>query len=219
MYFHAGMVPPAVLVWYYHPTMSTTSKQTWVMWCCSSSVSTERSIGLIKTRIWCRNTSSSLSFCLTDMQSLLPSSFESSGHVFLAPRWPFLSLLMSLLCKTKLLTCSIVSAGNTASVCSSLTTTLSFCRTFSPSCWTSPLNLMSVSASAGLSGCYCCCCRHTREMVSSAVSFVAGDQGLIHNLILDSRIIGQLASRVWKNRDLNAWVSLLLRYTLCKNKL
>lgn len=23
-----------------------------------------------------------------DMQSLLPSSFESSGHVFLAPRWP-----------------------------------------------------------------------------------------------------------------------------------
>ena len=30
------------------------------------------------------------------------------------------------------------------------------------------------------------------------------DQGLIHNLILDSRIIGQLASRVWKNKDLNS---------------
>lgn len=24
--------------------------------------------------------------CITDMQSLLPSSFESAGHVFLAPR-------------------------------------------------------------------------------------------------------------------------------------
>uniref|UniRef100_A0A8D3D565 VWFA domain-containing protein n=1 Tax=Scophthalmus maximus TaxID=52904 RepID=A0A8D3D565_SCOMX len=31
------------------------------------------------------------------------------------------------------------------------------------------------------------------------------DQGLIHNLILDSRIIGQLASRVWKNKDLNSY--------------
>lgn len=36
-----GMSPPAVLVWYYPPTMSTSSRQTWVMWCCSSSVSTE----------------------------------------------------------------------------------------------------------------------------------------------------------------------------------
>lgn len=27
------------------------------------------------------------SLSVTDMQSLLPSSFESSGHVFLAPRW------------------------------------------------------------------------------------------------------------------------------------
>uniref|UniRef100_A0A8C6T9P7 Calcium channel, voltage-dependent, alpha 2/delta subunit 2b n=1 Tax=Neogobius melanostomus TaxID=47308 RepID=A0A8C6T9P7_9GOBI len=31
------------------------------------------------------------------------------------------------------------------------------------------------------------------------------DQDLIHNLILDSRIIGQLASRVWKNKDLNSY--------------
>lgn len=35
---------------------------------------------------------------------------------------------------------------------------------------------------------------------------IVGDQKLIHNLILDSRIIGQLASRVWKNKDLNSWV-------------
>uniref|UniRef100_A0A3P9C5W9 Calcium voltage-gated channel auxiliary subunit alpha2delta 2 n=1 Tax=Maylandia zebra TaxID=106582 RepID=A0A3P9C5W9_9CICH len=31
------------------------------------------------------------------------------------------------------------------------------------------------------------------------------DHGLIHNLIFDSRIIGQLASRVWKNKDLNSY--------------
>uniref|UniRef100_A0A674NSC3 Calcium channel, voltage-dependent, alpha 2/delta subunit 2b n=1 Tax=Takifugu rubripes TaxID=31033 RepID=A0A674NSC3_TAKRU len=31
------------------------------------------------------------------------------------------------------------------------------------------------------------------------------DLGLVHNLILDSRIIGQLASRVWKNKDLNSY--------------
>ncbi len=37
-----GMPPPVVSVWYYPPTMNTTSRQTWVMWCCSSSVSTER---------------------------------------------------------------------------------------------------------------------------------------------------------------------------------
>uniref|UniRef100_A0A8C5C9L5 VWFA domain-containing protein n=1 Tax=Gadus morhua TaxID=8049 RepID=A0A8C5C9L5_GADMO len=30
------------------------------------------------------------------------------------------------------------------------------------------------------------------------------DQGIIHNLILDSGIIGQLASRVWKNKDIHS---------------
>lgn len=37
-----------------------------------------------------------------------------------------------------------------------------------------------------------------------SLSRVSGDLGLVHNLILDSRIIGQLASRVWKNKDLNS---------------
>uniref|UniRef100_A0A3Q1JIT8 VWFA domain-containing protein n=1 Tax=Anabas testudineus TaxID=64144 RepID=A0A3Q1JIT8_ANATE len=74
------------------------------------------------------------------MQSLLPSSFESSGHVFLAP---------------------------------------SFCRTSSHSCWIFLQNPM--------------------------IYLPHRDQGLIHNLILDSRIIGQLASRVWKNKELNSY--------------
>ncbi len=50
----------------------------------------------------------------------------------------------------------------------------------------------------------CHCCRPTDEIM--CLFCVSGDQGLIHNLILDSRIIGQLASRVWKNKDLNSWV-------------
>ncbi|XP_061583200.1 voltage-dependent calcium channel subunit alpha-2/delta-2-like isoform X3 [Cololabis saira] len=84
------------------------------------------------------------------MQSLLPSSFESSGHVFLAPRE---------YCKRLQL-----SDNNTQ-----------FLQNF--------LSLM-LDISPESDEC---------------------DQGLIHNLILDSRLIGQLASRVWKNKDLNAY--------------
>uniref|UniRef100_A0A3Q3NN01 Voltage-dependent calcium channel subunit alpha-2/delta-2-like n=1 Tax=Mastacembelus armatus TaxID=205130 RepID=A0A3Q3NN01_9TELE len=84
------------------------------------------------------------------MQSLLPSSFESSGHVFLAPRE---------YCKRLHL-----SDNNTQ-----------FLQNF--------LSLM-LDVSPESDEC---------------------DQGLIHNLILDSRIIGQLASRVWKNKDLNSY--------------
>ncbi|KAF6730921.1 Voltage-dependent calcium channel subunit alpha-2/delta-2 [Oryzias melastigma] len=84
------------------------------------------------------------------MQSLLPSSFESSGHVFLAPRE---------YCKRLQL-----SDNNTQ-----------FLQNF--------LSLM-LDISPESDEC---------------------DQGLIYNLILDSRIIGQLASRVWKNKDLNAY--------------
>ncbi|KAA8593427.1 hypothetical protein FQN60_009543, partial [Etheostoma spectabile] len=84
------------------------------------------------------------------MQSLLPSSFESSGHVFLAPRE---------YCKRLHL-----SDNNTQ-----------FLQNF--------LTLM-LDISPESDEC---------------------DQGLIHNLILDSRIIGQLASRVWKNKDLNSY--------------
>ncbi|KAF3689905.1 Voltage-dependent calcium channel subunit alpha-2/delta-2 [Channa argus] len=84
------------------------------------------------------------------MQSLLPSSFESSGHVFLAPRE---------YCKRLHL-----SDNNTQ-----------FLQNF--------LSLM-LDISPESDEC---------------------DQGLIHNLILDSRIIGQLASRVWKNKDLNSY--------------
>lgn len=49
------------------------------------------------------------SFCFVDMQSLLPSSFESSGHVFLAPRLALssLSLCWSLLCLLVLIPLSI----------------------------------------------------------------------------------------------------------------
>ncbi|XP_033939172.1 voltage-dependent calcium channel subunit alpha-2/delta-2-like [Pseudochaenichthys georgianus] len=84
------------------------------------------------------------------MQSLLPSSFESSGHVFLAPRE---------YCKRLHL-----SDNNTQ-----------FLQNF--------LSLM-LEISPESDEC---------------------DQGLIHNLILDSRIIGQLASRVWKDKDLNSY--------------
>uniref|UniRef100_A0A3Q3EK70 Calcium channel, voltage-dependent, alpha 2/delta subunit 2b n=1 Tax=Kryptolebias marmoratus TaxID=37003 RepID=A0A3Q3EK70_KRYMA len=84
------------------------------------------------------------------MQSLLPSSFESSGHVFLAPREYCKNLQLS--------------DNNTQ-----------FLQNF--------LSLM-LHISPESDEC---------------------EQGLIHNLILDSRIIGQLASRVWKNKDLNAY--------------
>ncbi|XP_068171783.1 voltage-dependent calcium channel subunit alpha-2/delta-2-like [Antennarius striatus] len=84
------------------------------------------------------------------MQSLLPSSFESAGHVFLAPRE---------YCKRLHL-----SDNNTQ-----------FLQNF--------LSLM-LDISPESDEC---------------------DQGLIHNLILDSRIIGQLASRVWKNKDLTSY--------------
>lgn len=63
------------------------------MWCCSSSVSTANSWRSLPRRRnavvgrWERKASPSVS-CFVDMQSLLPSSFESSGHVFLAPRLP-----------------------------------------------------------------------------------------------------------------------------------
>uniref|UniRef100_A0AAQ4QBD4 VWFA domain-containing protein n=1 Tax=Gasterosteus aculeatus aculeatus TaxID=481459 RepID=A0AAQ4QBD4_GASAC len=83
------------------------------------------------------------------IQSLLPSSFESSGHLFLAPREYCKSLHLS--------------DNNTQ-----------FLENF--------LLLML----------------HMSESDEC-------DQGLIHNLILDSRIIGQLASRVWKNKDLNSY--------------
>lgn len=80
--------------------MSSTSRRTWVTWCCSCSVSTDRqgfhhsvSCGChSKTRDGKKSQFPPLSLSVADMQSLLPSSFESSGHVFVAPRWPPLSL-------------------------------------------------------------------------------------------------------------------------------
>lgn len=139
---------PVVLVWYYPLTMNSTSRQTWVMWCCSSSVSTER-LRLWDSVSWrCRKrTSVTFCICLTDMQSLLPSSFESAGHVFLAPRWPPSpsSLSWSLFLCLLILILFSVSPENTASVCIFLTTTPSFCRTSSRSCSTFLQNRMSVS--------------------------------------------------------------------------
>ena len=149
------------------------------------------------------------------MQSLLPSSFESSGHVFLAPRWPshlplLISLFLSVLLKVQKVLINSPSPGNTANVCIFLTTTPSFCRTSSRSCWKFLQNLMSVSVLTAFR-----CLQYLpllqRHQRDNTLVFLSGDQGLIHNLILDSRIIGQLASRVWKNKDLNSWVDLLYK--------
>uniref|UniRef100_A0A674MW84 Calcium channel, voltage-dependent, alpha 2/delta subunit 2b n=1 Tax=Takifugu rubripes TaxID=31033 RepID=A0A674MW84_TAKRU len=85
------------------------------------------------------------------MQSLLPSSFESSGHVFLAPRLEYCQRLH-------------LSDNNTQFL----------------------QNFLSLMLDISLDSDEC-------------------DLGLVHNLILDSRIIGQLASRVWKNKDLNSY--------------
>ncbi|XP_056456079.1 voltage-dependent calcium channel subunit alpha-2/delta-2-like [Gadus chalcogrammus] len=84
------------------------------------------------------------------LQSLLPSSFESSGHVFLAPRE---------YCKRLQL-----SDNNTQFL----------------------ENFLSLMMDITLESEDC-------------------DQGIIHNLILDSGIIGQLASRVWKNKDIHSY--------------
>uniref|UniRef100_A0A8C7F863 Calcium voltage-gated channel auxiliary subunit alpha2delta 2 n=1 Tax=Oncorhynchus kisutch TaxID=8019 RepID=A0A8C7F863_ONCKI len=89
------------------------------------------------------------------LQSLLPSSFESGGHVFLAPRE---------YCKRL-----HISDNNTQ-----------FLENF--------LSLM-VEITPESEDC---------------------DQGLIHNLILDSGIIWQLASRVWKNKDIQTYGFLAL---------
>uniref|UniRef100_A0A4W4E2V9 VWFA domain-containing protein n=1 Tax=Electrophorus electricus TaxID=8005 RepID=A0A4W4E2V9_ELEEL len=89
------------------------------------------------------------------LQSLLPSSFESAGHVFLAPREYCKRLHMA--------------ENNTQ-----------FLENF--------LSLM-VEITPESEDC---------------------DQGLIHNLILDSGIVWQLATRVWKNKDLNTYGFLAL---------
>lgn len=89
-----------------------------------------------------------LSLSVADMQSLLPSSFESSGHVFVAPRWPPLSLCCTAhqsVVVFLVLISPLFSPESTANVCISPTTTPSFCRTSSRSCWTFPQNLMNVS--------------------------------------------------------------------------
>uniref|UniRef100_A0A6Q2YL84 VWFA domain-containing protein n=1 Tax=Esox lucius TaxID=8010 RepID=A0A6Q2YL84_ESOLU len=96
-----------------------------------------------------------LSLSVADLQSLLPSSFESGGHVFLAPRE---------YCKRL-----HISDNNTL-----------FLENF--------LSLM-VEITPESEDC---------------------DQGLIHNLILDSGIIWQLASRVWKNKDIQTYGFLAL---------
>ncbi|XP_054640519.1 voltage-dependent calcium channel subunit alpha-2/delta-2b isoform X2 [Dunckerocampus dactyliophorus] len=106
------------------------------------------------------------------MQSLLPSSFESSGHVLLAPRE---------YCKRLQL-----SDNNTQF----LQNFLSLMLEISPESDECTLHL-SVGTSITVKTCI--------------FLSILGDQALIHNLILDSRIIGQLASRVWKNKDLNSY--------------
>lgn len=118
--------------------------------------------------------SPSLSVSVADMQSLLPSSFESSGHVFVAPRWAPLSL-----CCTPhqsvvvflVLILPLVSPESTANVCISPTTTPSFCRTSSRSCWTFPPNLMNVSVEITAYSMRCCF-RHTDEIYPCFVSQV-----------------------------------------------
>ncbi|XP_034170117.2 voltage-dependent calcium channel subunit alpha-2/delta-2b isoform X1 [Pangasianodon hypophthalmus] len=89
------------------------------------------------------------------LQSLLPSSFDSAGHVFLAPRE---------YCKRL-----HIAENNTQ-----------FLESF--------LSLM-VEITPETEDC---------------------DQGLIHNAILDSGIIWQLATKAWKNKDLNTYGFLAL---------
>lgn len=151
--------------------MSSTSRQTWVMWCCSSSVSTES----FRSSVSCRCNKEAISqekkkhhllyIHFIDMQSLLPSSFESSGHVFLAPRWLPSSWLLcwSLYVCLLLLIRLSVPPENTANVCIFLTTTHSFCRTSSRSCLTFHRKVMSVSV---LTAAYNICdyCRHTNDV-------------------------------------------------------
>uniref|UniRef100_A0A671LCP7 Voltage-dependent calcium channel subunit alpha-2/delta-2-like n=1 Tax=Sinocyclocheilus anshuiensis TaxID=1608454 RepID=A0A671LCP7_9TELE len=47
-------------------------------------------------------------------------------------------------------------------------------------------------------------------MTECFVMVLTGDQGLIHNLILDSGILWNLATRVWQNKDLNTYGFLAL---------
>lgn len=160
---------------------------------------------------------------VADMQSLLPSSFESSGHVFLAPRWPpslLISLFLYLLVKGKFLLSL-----------SSVFFLQGILQTSAPFWQQHPVFAELPLAHAGhfpriwwvwVCKQHCNICHRCRNAdgVIYLFFYVSGDQGLIHNLILDSRIIGQLASRVWKNKDLNSWVSLFVAFHTvhhCKN--
>uniref|UniRef100_A0A671KTR4 Voltage-dependent calcium channel subunit alpha-2/delta-2-like n=1 Tax=Sinocyclocheilus anshuiensis TaxID=1608454 RepID=A0A671KTR4_9TELE len=101
------------------------------------------------------------------LQSLLPNSFESAGHVFLAPRYTHTFIhydISSEYCKR------LQMAENNTQ----------FLADF--------LSLM-VEISPESEDC---------------------DQGLIHNLILDSGILWNLATRVWQNKDLNTYGFLAL---------
>ncbi|KAK1800051.1 hypothetical protein P4O66_006559, partial [Electrophorus voltai] len=102
------------------------------------------------------------------LQSLLPSSFESAGHVFLAPRY-YVDLVLSQERKMEYCKRLHMAENNTQ-----------FLENF--------LSLM-VEITPESEDC---------------------DQGLIHNLILDSGIVWQLATRVWKNKDLNTYGFLAL---------
>lgn len=195
-------------------TTSSSSRPTWATWCCSCSVSNREAplltilfhVSATQRREMKRQPACplapSLSLCVADMQSLLPSSFESSGHVFVAPRWP---------------PPSPRSAPSSVSLCFAafnfaLRLPREYCKRlhlsdnntqFLQSFLSLMLDISPESDECECAGsdsfAICVWIRMWMRLLCAA-----GDQSLIHNLILDSRIIGQLASRVWKNKDLNS---------------
>lgn len=85
--FHVS--PPAVWVWYFLRTMNITYRLISAMSCYSCSVSVSFNTDDVLCKISDPAVSSSIisPALLSDLQSLLPNSFESAGHVFLAPRF------------------------------------------------------------------------------------------------------------------------------------
>lgn len=145
------------------------------------------------------------------MQSLLPSSFESSGHVFLAPRLPPSSLLLCWSLFFCLLWLILLYFSR------------EYCQRLHLSDNNTQFlqNFLSLMLDISLDSDECesdnSCNSYSCANETLIPFHVSGDLGLVHNLILDSRIIGQLASRVWKNKDLNSWVWSLFCgiFTLC----
>lgn len=118
--------------WILHPGRPERHDDSAAVWVQSGSA-----FGIVFHKTWHKEENEKKA-SFTDIQSLLPSSFESSGHLFLAPRWlPSRFIFLNLFVEGKFsVFLSCVSSGNTAKVCIFLTTTPSSWRTSSCSCCT-----------------------------------------------------------------------------------